>query len=112
MRGYADIHRALSDETRLRIVIVLGELGELCSCDIESGLEITQSRASRHLGTLRQAGIVEDRREGQWVYYRLRDPLAPIAREAVRALSREAKTSEQAQADIARARKERRSPCC
>ena len=62
MRDLAEFFRALSDETRLRILVVLSELGELCACDLESGLEITQSRASRHLATLRHAGLVEDRR--------------------------------------------------
>ena len=71
MREVADLHKALADETRLRIVRLLQELGEHCVCDVETGLDVTQSRASRHGTTLRQVGLVADRREGQWVYYRL-----------------------------------------
>ncbi len=50
-------HKALADETRLRIVFVLAELGELCVCDIEAGLDITQSKASRHLGVLNKPAL-------------------------------------------------------
>lgn len=62
--------KALSDETRLRIVGLLGE-GELCVCHIEAALELSQPMVSRHLATLRAAGIVEARREGTWMHYRL-----------------------------------------
>ena len=74
-RDAAELFAALADETRLRMLVVLQELGELCSCDLETGLEVTQSRASRHLSTLRRAGLVLDRRDGPFVYYRLAEPL-------------------------------------
>jgi ArsR family transcriptional regulator len=64
----AALHKALSDETRLRIMNVLLELGELCVCDLEAGLDITQSRASRHLGILKQSGVLAVRRDGIWIY--------------------------------------------
>ena len=60
--------RALGDETRLRIVALLVH-GELCVCHIEKGLGISQPNASRQLGILRAAGIVDSRREGTWVHY-------------------------------------------
>jgi ArsR family transcriptional regulator len=62
--------RALGDETRLRIVGLLSH-GELCVCHLEEALGLTQPTASRHLAVLRSAGLVEPRREGTWVYYRL-----------------------------------------
>jgi len=66
------LFRALGDETRLRIVALLSH-GELCVCHLESALDLNQSTASRHLGILRTAGVVDCRREGTWVYYRITD---------------------------------------
>ncbi len=69
MRELATIFKALSDETRLGIMALLIEYGELCVCDIEEALETSQSKTSRHLRTLLHAGLVQDRREGVWVHY-------------------------------------------
>ena len=70
MKKTAKLFKALSDETRLRILALLGE-GELCVCDLMAILDLPQSTVSRHLATLRNAGLVEDRRQGVWMYYRL-----------------------------------------
>lgn len=66
----AELFHALSDPTRLRIV---GELlgGERCVCDLTAALDAAQSRLSFHLKTLKQAGLVTDRRDGRWVFYSL-----------------------------------------
>jgi len=61
---------ALADETRLGIVDRL-RAGERCVCDLTDDLEATQSRLSFHLKTLKEAGIVTDRRQGRWIYYAL-----------------------------------------
>lgn len=61
---------ALSDETRLQIIDRLSD-GEQCVCDLTDMLETGQSRLSFHLKTLKDAGILTDRREGRWVYYSL-----------------------------------------
>jgi ArsR family transcriptional regulator len=61
---------ALSDETRLQIIDRLSE-GEQCVCELTDLLETGQSRLSFHLKTLKDAGILKDRREGRWVYYSL-----------------------------------------
>ena len=61
---------ALSDETRLKIVECLSD-GEQCVCDLTDTLETGQSRLSFHLKTLKDAGILIDRREGRWTYYAL-----------------------------------------
>jgi ArsR family transcriptional regulator len=63
-------YRALADERRLHIIALLHS-GERCVCDLNSALDITQPLLSFHLRTLRDAGIVSDRREGRWVYYTL-----------------------------------------
>lgn len=70
VRPVSRLFKALSDETRLRIIALLSH-GELCVCHIHEALGISQSGASRHLAILRAAGVVEDRRDGAWVYYRL-----------------------------------------
>ena len=76
MKVLARTLKALSDETRLRIITLLSR-GELCVCDLMTILDRPQSTVSRHLATLRHAGLVEDRRQGVWMYYRLAadDPL-------------------------------------
>ena len=70
---------ALSDETRLEIVELLSH-GERCVCELQTTLDAAQSRLSFHLKTLKDAGLVSDRREGRWMYYALnRDALDKIA---------------------------------
>lgn len=73
MKGVAKIFKALSDETRLRIVALLQIGGELCVCDLMEVLDMPQSTVSRHLAYLRNSGLVDDRRKGVWMYYCLRD---------------------------------------
>jgi DNA-binding transcriptional ArsR family regulator len=73
MKDIAEIFKALGDETRLQIVALLIHHGELCVCDIENVLGATQSKTSRHLRYLANAGLVSDRRVGTWAYYRLTD---------------------------------------
>lgn len=111
MRALVDLHKALADDTRLRILRLLQELGELCVCDVETGLDITQSRASRHMTLLRQAGLVEDRRDGQWVYYRIAEPLAPAAASALASIREAMRDDPRSRRDIEATREARRSPC-
>lgn len=70
----ARLFRALSDEKRLRIIELLRG-GERCVCDLTGVIEAGQSLLSFHLKTLKEAGLVSDRRAGRWVYYSL-DPQA------------------------------------
>ncbi len=75
----ARLFHALADETRLDIVELLTK-GEQCVCDLTDHLDTGQSRLSFHLRTLKEAGLVKDRREGRWNYYSLdRDALEEIA---------------------------------
>lgn len=73
MKQYVDLFKALSDETRLRIMVLLSKK-ELCVCQIEVALGIPQAKISRHLTVLRYAGLVKDRRDGLWGYYSLSEP--------------------------------------
>jgi len=70
MAQLARVFHALSDETRLCILGMLGP-GERCVCELTAALGAGQSRLSFHLKTLKDAGLVQDRREGRWVYYAL-----------------------------------------
>jgi len=67
-----DIFKALSEESRLRILSLVME-GEMCVCEIEAALQMTQSNASRHLTVLKKTGILDARKEAQWTYYRISD---------------------------------------
>lgn len=67
----AQLFHALSDETRLRVLELLRE-GERCVCDLSQALGAQQSRLSFHLRTLKEAGLVTDRRQGRWIYYAVR----------------------------------------
>lgn len=66
----ARLFHALSDATRLRVLDMLRG-GERCVCELQDELEAAQSRLSFHLRVLKDAGLVEDRREGRWAYYRI-----------------------------------------
>ncbi len=65
-----EIFKALGDETRIRILNILMRK-ELCVCEIETILNITQSNASRHLNKLKSAGIITSTKEAQWVHYQV-----------------------------------------
>lgn len=84
-RRTARLFHALADETRLRILDQLAE-GEQCVCDLSGALEAGQSRLSFHLRTLKEAGLLTDRREGRWIYYALNPETLDAVREAVSAL--------------------------
>lgn len=83
LKQWADLYKALSEETRLEVLAILNWGGELCVCDIEAVLEITQSKASRHLRYLYHAGLVQSRREGVWTYYRLPEHPGPAQAEVL-----------------------------
>jgi ArsR family transcriptional regulator len=71
------VAKAFSDQTRLRILLLLNNKGELCVCDLISTLDLEQPKISRHLSLLRQAALVTQRKQGNWVYYRLHPTLKP-----------------------------------
>lgn len=73
MEQLAERLKALSDPTRLRVLHLLDN-GELCVCDLMAGLDIPQSKVSRHMSFLKNSGWVTSRRKGKWVYYSLNQP--------------------------------------
>jgi ArsR family transcriptional regulator, arsenate/arsenite/antimonite-responsive transcriptional repressor len=86
MDTLADFFKSLADPTRLRILCCLRG-GERCVCDLMAALDMPQSTISRHLATLRHAGLVSGRRGGKWMYYQLNTPESPLAAAVQRILT-------------------------
>jgi ArsR family transcriptional regulator, arsenate/arsenite/antimonite-responsive transcriptional repressor len=83
MRAFMNITKALADEHRVRTLLALRQ-GELCVCQITELFGLAPSTVSKHLSILHQAELVESRKEGRWIYYRLPKREAPLAvREAI-----------------------------
>lgn len=79
MRQTIQLLNALAEPTRLAAVRLLWDGAEHCLCELMVELGATQSRMSRHMGVLRQVGLVADRRDAQWVRYRRNPDLSPAA---------------------------------
>jgi ArsR family transcriptional regulator, arsenate/arsenite/antimonite-responsive transcriptional repressor len=86
--------RALSDPTRLRCLVLLATEGELCVCELTHALNEIQPKISRHLASLRESGLVSDRREGLWIHYQLHPDLPAWARETLALVARTQHTAE------------------
>ncbi|MDM8349532.1 metalloregulator ArsR/SmtB family transcription factor [Pseudomonas sp. sp1636] len=69
------VFKCLADETRARILLLVTREQELCVCELTCALGESQPKISRHLAQLRSSGLLADRRQGQWVYYRLHPTL-------------------------------------
>jgi DNA-binding transcriptional ArsR family regulator len=76
MRDFMAITKALADEQRVRVLLALRR-GELCVCQIVELLGLATSTVSKHMSILKQARLVESRKDGRWMYYRLADDEAP-----------------------------------
>jgi ArsR family transcriptional regulator len=76
----AQLFKVLADSTRLRLAVVLAIKGELCVCELVEALDEPQYKVSRHLGIMKAEKLVEGRREGAWMYYRLCDPTNELER--------------------------------
>lgn len=70
-----DFFKYLADETRLRCLMLIQQESELCVCELMEALDVSQPKISRHLAQLRQCGLLLDRRDGKWVYYRLNNEI-------------------------------------
>lgn len=99
MRNITQLFKALSEPTRVRIIWLLQAGGELCVCDLMEVLDLPQSTVSRHLGYLRNAGLVYDQRKGVWMYYRLPDELSERLTGILSVIQSAAKDSKQASID-------------
>jgi ArsR family transcriptional regulator len=83
-----EVFKCLSDETRVRATLLIANQGELCVCELMCALDDSQPKISRHLAQLRSSGLLLDRRQGQWVYYRLNPDLPDWVHEILHVTSR------------------------
>ena len=83
MLNPAALFKCLSDETRARATLLIAREGELCVCELVCALDDSQPKVSRHLAQLRGCGPLLDRRQGQWVYYRLNPQLPDWVRTVI-----------------------------
>ena len=102
-----DLFKALADQTRLRLISLLGD-SEVCVCFLVEILKTSQPKISRHLAYLRRAQIVAARREGKWMHYRLTDP----PDEHAARIFREVRTSLSEQGEFQRDRERLKQACC
>ena len=75
---------AVNDETRVKILLFISNNDEVCVCDVENSFDMGQSRVSRHLKILKEAGFLSIRREGRWAYYSIRKPLDVFRQEILK----------------------------
>ncbi|MBQ0755696.1 metalloregulator ArsR/SmtB family transcription factor [Amphritea sp.] len=71
-----DFFKCIADETRLKSVLLIKQKKELCVCELMSALELSQPKVSRHLAQLKKAGLLTDRRQGQWIFYSINPDLS------------------------------------
>lgn len=83
-----EVFKSLADETRVRAMLLIADQGELCVCELMCALDDSQPKISRHLAQLRSNGLLLDRRQGQWVYYRLNPDLPAWVREILQVTSK------------------------
>lgn len=77
-------YKCLADETRLRCLMLIEQEGELCVCELMAALDEIQPKISRHLAQLRKCHLLQDRRQGQWVFYRINPTLPEWAQQVLR----------------------------
>ncbi|HGH6015271.1 TPA: metalloregulator ArsR/SmtB family transcription factor [Vibrio mimicus] len=77
------LYKALSEETRLKSLLLMQKQGELCVCELMEALNLSQPKVSRHLAELRKHELVLDERRAKWVYYRINPALAPWVKQVL-----------------------------
>ncbi len=87
MENFLQTIGALNDETRLKILRFIDINGAVCVCDIESAFGMIQSRISRHLKILKEAGFLKVERKGRWAYYAIRSPLDKFRQDILNEIS-------------------------
>lgn len=100
MRDFMAITKALADESRVRLLMALRER-EICVCQLIELVQLAPSTVSKHMSILKQARLVDSRKEGRWIYYRLADSKSSAAvRRAIRWVGESLADDEQLTADV------------
>lgn len=107
-----ELFSMLSDETRLRCLILLHSEKKLCVCELCAVLESIQPKISRHLALLRKSGLVSDERKGQWIYYSLNPALQKWIHDIIAAHFDSLKNMEPYSSDIKKAHSLRNKKIC
>lgn len=108
-------YQCLADDTRLRCVLLIQLQQELCVCELTEALDLSQPKVSRHLALLRQCGLLDSKRVGQWVFYRINPALPDWAKQVIAQSSQANSSFIQINIDKLRAmnaRPDRASLCC
>ncbi|MDF9773811.1 ArsR/SmtB family transcription factor [Pseudomonas baetica] len=111
----ATVFKCLGDETRARIMLMLCAQGELCVCELIWALNDSQSKVSRHLAQLRACGLLENRRQDQWIYYRVHPELPQWVVDILQVTleaNRHWLSQDEKRLDQMGGRPERRAACC
>lgn len=95
------LFKALSDPTRLRCLLLLVTHKELCVCELTHALALPQPKVSHHLATLRRVGLVSDRKEGLWIYYRINKTLPAWVMKVIQVTANDLKDEEPYSGDAA-----------
>ena len=111
MEQLIQLFRALSEEARLRIVMLLTN-GELCVCDLMAILEEPQSKISRHLAYLTHSGLTKSKRVGVWMHYSLKEPLNEVYKAEVECLMKQLSHFPQLSSDQDRLLELKKQGCC
>ncbi len=112
MKELATVFKALSDEARLRILNLLFRTGELCVCDIEATTGFTQTKVSRHLSYLKNAGLLDSRQQGLWMLYKIATPRDEDQRQLLSCLRIILQSNPVAQRDAKDLAKSIKKGCC
>ena len=105
----ASLLKACADQTRLRLLNLLATEGEICVCHLVDVLGTNQPKVSRHLAYLKRAGLITDRKDSLWVYYRLSESLAEHANRLLDCLNSCCVESPEMQQDVSRLRQVRQA---
>jgi ArsR family transcriptional regulator len=112
----AEIFQSLADPTRLRLLHLLVRRGEICVCELTDALGLPQYNVSRHLRVLQHAGWLDDRKQGKWVYYRIKPELPGYQQTLLVAIAELERQRHDLKQDAARARQRlklrRGGQCC
>ena len=96
----AALLKACADQTRLRLINLLAQEGEVCVCHLVDVLGTNQPKVSRHLAYLKRAGLVSDRKDGLWVHYRLAESLTEHAQRLLACLNSCCADAPEMQSDV------------